>query len=873
MSYFINMHRLLLWLLLSFVLVSCSNSKRVSKKKTTLEAITISAKDNPNDIFRATTTKAWDIDNTTLEMSFNMIEKTANGKVWLTLHPYFYSTDSIILDAKSMVIDSVALVNNGTMQSLQYRYNDSVLRIKFSKSYNSTDVIGLYIKYTAMPYRDTSGGSAAINDDKGLYFINTDNAIPTKPVQIWTQGETEANSHWVPTIDKPNQRTKTHFKLTVPDSFTTLSNGRLEQRIFLGNYMHTDIWVMDKPIQVYAMMFAIGKFSVVKDRDALGKPVEYYVEPEFAPYAKEMFKNTPEMIEYFSKVTGVQYPWNKYSQVVVRDYVSGAMENTSASLFGEFMNKTHREMLDDDGENTVSHELFHQWFGDYVTAESWTNLTLNESFATFGEQLWRKYKYGKAQGDRLAMGDLWNYVYGSSRWNGDPALVRYYYRDKEDMFDGTSYQKGASILRYLHALIGEEAFSQAMKLYLTKNALSSAEAAQWRMAVEEVTGMDWNWFFNQWYNTGGHPVLDMKYTYDDVAQKMTVTLNQTQTASAYRLPVNVRVIYDKAEMQNVTLVSKKETLTYPYRNGIKPVVVVDDEHIIVGEEKYNLEPWQWLRVFKNSSDNIINKELALGNCSKTMQDSAAKQVFALALKDDNEDVRYTALEDLKDLKDKQVPKQYLSDIIRIAERDDNNKNRAGAFYVLNAIEEKSAKGLALVTIHDSSYRVAAAALTLLNTLDADTGYKVARKIAETDPRGSLVYVIWGIVAKKGNNNDFGLYENKVSGLYGSKKSQMVSSLATYLKNVKDTKVFNKGVALMFSLTRGEPIKSYRLALGVSLVDVGAYYRDKKNNVNTYTEKNEAEARLAVVKTNIENLIKQENDEKNKAKLKTHLDKL
>jgi aminopeptidase N len=858
---------------MSFLLGSCSNSKRALKKKTTLEPITVNAKDNPNDIFRASSTRAWDIDNTTLEMSFNMKERTANGKVWLTIHPYFYATDSIVLDAKSMVIDSVALVNNGTMQPLLFKYNDSVLRIKFNKAYNSNDIIGLYIKYTAMPYKDKSGGSPAINDDKGLYFINTDNAIPNKPVQIWTQGETESNSHWVPTIDKPNQRTKTHFKLTVPDSFTTLSNGYLEQRIFLGNYMHTDIWVMDKPIQVYAMMFAIGKFSIVKDKDALGKPVDYYVEPEFAPYAKEMFKNTPEMIEYFSKVTGVPYPWNKYSQVVVRDYVSGAMENTSASLFGEFMNKTHRELQDDDGENTVSHELFHQWFGDYVTAESWTNLTLNESFATFGEQLWRKYKYGKASADRLAMGDLWNYAYGSSQWSGDPALVRFYYRDKEDMFDGISYQKGASILRYLQALIGEEAFSQAMKLYLTKNALHSAEATQWRLAVEEVTGKDWNWFFNQWYNKGGHPVLDMKYTYDDVSQKLTVSIIQTQEGAAYRLPVNIRVIYDSVEMSNETLVAKKETLAYPYKHGIKPVVVVDDEHVVVGEEKYNMEPWQWLRVFQNSPDNIINKELALGGCSKKIDDSLARKVFALALKDDNYDVRYTALDDLKDLKNKQVQKQYLNDVLWIAEHDDNNKNRANAFYVLNEMEETSTKPLALAAINDSSYKVAAAALRLLNTLDADTGYVIARRIADTNPKGTLVYVLWDIIAQKGNNEDLALFEKKVTGLYGSKKSQLVASLATYLKKVKDTKVFDKGVSLMFTLAKDEPMRSYRLSLAVSLVDVASFYKDKKNNVNTYPEKNEAEARLATVKTNVENLMKLEADEKNKTKLKTYLDKL
>jgi aminopeptidase N len=183
-----------------------------------------------------------------------------------------------------------------------------------------------------MPYASETGGSAAITDDRGLYFINTDDKIEGKPAQIWTQGETESNSHWLPTIDKPNMRTTIQLELTVPNIYKTLGNGALVSSMDKGD-KRTDIWRMDKPIQVYAIMFAIGDFAIAKDKWK-GREVNYYVEPAYAPYARKMFQYTPEMIEFFSNVTGVEYPWNKYSQVVVRDYVSGAMENTSASLFG-----------------------------------------------------------------------------------------------------------------------------------------------------------------------------------------------------------------------------------------------------------------------------------------------------------------------------------------------------------------------------------------------------------------------------------------------------------------------------------------------------------------------------------------------------------
>lgn len=442
--------------------------------------------------YQPSATRVWNILHTRVALSFDRKERTAAAREWLRLTPYFYSTDTVRLDAKGMKIDSVCMVVGKTLKAVPFTYTNDVLLVRPGKEYSRKDTLNLYLRYTSMPYARKSEGSAAITDDKGLYFINTDGREPAKEAHIWTQGETESNSHWMVTIDKPNTRFTTEIELTVPDSLTTLSNGAMVKQTKLPGGMRTDVWRMDKPIQAYAVMFAIGHYAVAKD-SWNGKEVNYYVEPAYAPYAKHMFKNTPEMIGYFSRRTGVPFPWNKYSQVVVRDYVSGAMENTSASLFGEFMNLTDREMEDKSNEDIVSHELFHQWFGDYVTAESWSNLTVNESFANYGEQLWRYGKYGAVQGDILAWDDLRKYL--MSTMGKDPQLVRFQYDDKEEMFDAISYNKGGAILHYLNTLIGDEAFDRAMNLYLTRNALSSGEAHQWRLAVEEATGQDWNWFF------------------------------------------------------------------------------------------------------------------------------------------------------------------------------------------------------------------------------------------------------------------------------------------------------------------------------------------------------------------------------------------
>ena len=230
---------------------------------------------------------------------------------------------------------------------------------------------------------------------KGMYFINPRGEEKDKPTQIWTQGETESSSAWFPTIDKTNQRCTQELTVTVENKYVTLSNGKLMSQKKNTDGTRTDYWKMDLPHAPYLFFLGVGEYAVVKDkwRD---KEVNYYVEKEYAPVAKKIFGNTPEMMTFFSKITGVDYPWVKYSQITGRDYVAGAMENTTATIHQESAQQDARELVDGNSwEGTIAHELFHQWFGDYVTTESWSNLTLNESFADYSQTLWDEYKYGK----------------------------------------------------------------------------------------------------------------------------------------------------------------------------------------------------------------------------------------------------------------------------------------------------------------------------------------------------------------------------------------------------------------------------------------------------------------------------------------------
>lgn len=776
-----------------------------------LDTLNISAKAGPIP-YQASATQVWDIIHTRIALIFNNTARTTAAKEWITLHPYFYATDTLELDAKGMKIDSVLLIGKKANSSLLYTYNGEQLKIWMNRTYQTTDTIQLYFEYTAMPYAAHGGGSAAITDDKGLYFINTDGRTPHKQAHIWTQGETESNSRWMITIDKPNSRFTTQVELTVDDYLTTLSNGALVKQTKIPGGLRTDVWKMDMPIQAYAVMFAISKYAVVKD-NWKGKEVSYYVEPDYAPYARNMFKHTTEMMDVFSARTGVPYPWNKYSQVVVRDYVSGAMENTTASLFGEFMNQTDREMADKSQEDIVAHELFHQWFGDYVTCESWSNTTINESFANYGEQIWRATKYGKASADELAWNDLQLYILSSRAQ--DPQLVRFYYDDKEQMFDAISYNKGGAVLHYLNTLIGDAAFDRAMKILLTKNALQPIEAHHWRLAVEEATGQDWNWFFNEWYYHAGHPVLKVSYNYNDSTQNLIVEVSQTQADSVfmYTLPLKTIIAYgDKTTTIDWKINKRKHTFTYPYHNGQRPVVIPDIEHVLPGEIKENKKPEQWLKQYEAATD-YISKRLAVVAAGKSVSDSSSQEVLDRGLSDTFYLLRSYALMQLETVSNDKYRRRWVTRVMEIAASDKNNEVRKAAFEVLAMWKTTAAKPLMLSAIWDSSYMVAAAALDALDKQDKDTAYTLAKALVKTKPRGALESIVYRLIAKKGEINDIILFEQKAPYLYGSKRTFFSMTLANYMNAIDDSATFARAAEVHAELVIFETMRSQRSAIG------------------------------------------------------------
>ncbi len=768
--------------------------------------------------------KVWNIKHTRIALSFNMTEKTAQVEEWIHMQPYCYATDSVELDAKSILFNKVELLKGTTNTALAFTYQNNQLKVTLPTRYSINDSLVLHLVYVSQPYAVATGGSTAITDDRGLYFINTDYKTPHKPAEIWTQGETESNSHWMVTVDKPNTRFTTQIELTVPDSFTTLSNGALIKSSKAAKGLRTDLWRMDQPIQAYAAMFAIGKFSITRSKWR-NKEVNYYVEPEYAAYAGLMFRYTPEMLEFFSKCTGVPYPWNKYSQVVVRDYVSGAMENTSASLFGEFVNQTAREIADKNSEDVVSHELFHQWFGDYVTCESWSNITVNESFANYGEQLWRRHFHGKANADELAWDDLQKYLTRSIL--NDPQLVRFRYDNREVVFDAISYNKGGAILHYLNTLIGDTAFNKSMQLYLTANAMHSAEAHNWRMAVEEATGQDWNWFFDQWYYHAGHPELDVNYAYDDSAGLCRVTVTQTQDDSpfVYRLPLKALVINrNQAYITDWDLRKKETHFEYTYKNGTRPVIVPDCEHVLPGKIKENKSAPEWLAQYQHCS-HYVSRKLAVAGAISEIGTKDAQALIDAALRDTLGSIRRYTLEQLTRKKGDKYHEMWTDRIIELAKRDSDNKVRAAALDVLGEWKVLRTQAMLTMAVADSSYLVSGSALEALSTLDQDSAYQVAFRLLPSHPRAAQKTAIWSIFGKAAKDSDIVLFEHDVPFEQGTGKGLLASTLGSYLKHVKSDSSFKRGVTLLQHMITSEHMRNYKTSFAGYLAMTGYEQRD------------------------------------------------
>lgn len=729
---------------------------------------------NKKPVYRASTTLVNDIIHTRLDVKFDWTKAQMEGKASITAKPYFKPTSKLVLNARGMQIHSVDVyelnstsktnlattsaeaINSNKLQS-SYNYKNDSLTINLGREFKANEKYMVNITYTARPNELKKGGSDAISDDKGLFFINPKGDDKHKMPQIWTQGETMANSAWFPTVDSPNEKMTDEIYMTVDQKYATLSNGLLTDTKKNADGTKTDHWKMDLPHSPYLVMMAVGEFKKVTDAPWNGKEISYYVEKEYEPYAKAIFGNTKEMIDFYSKVLQTPYPWQKYAQIVVRDYVSGAMENTSATLHGDFMvYQTPREMLDEKkGEDVIAHELFHQWFGDLTTAESWSNLPLNESFATYGEYLWEEYKNGRDAADAHSFHSRQGYF--SQARQKQVNMIRFDYESQEDMFDAFSYNKGGQILHMLRKYVGDDAFFTSLKLYLEKNKFKSAEIHNLRLAFEEVTGEDLNWFFNEWFLEKGHPVLEITKRYDDVSKTVKLSVKQTQSLSEtplYTLPVDVD-IYSAGKKERHRIIINQAEQEFSFASPVNPDLVnFDAERQLLALRTYTKTTDEFVFQYQNAG-LFSDRNEALGILKDNVaQDNVYKLILTAAEKDNWWELRQNAIAALKPVAAaKEAEIKPLMMRIAITDKNTNVRSMAIEFLATN-YKGADLEALYVKALNEQSYSVNASALEALG--DSQTAMQKAKAL-ENEKNLEVYAAIAAVYAKYGSDDNSGYF--------------------------------------------------------------------------------------------------------------------
>lgn len=492
--------------------------------------ITVNSNGRTQETLKTPADRPVDVQHIKLDIEVFLKEKRIAGSATLDLIA-LRRLDSLSLDAVGHEVSSI----RETKANLPVKFENTgeKLLLDFGRPVERGEMLQLTIAYQV---RQPKGG---------LYFFGPSAGEPDVPLTCWTQGEAILNRHWFPCLDNPNERQTSEVIATVDVGNEVISNGRLLSREKLaGGAKERFHWKQSESHVAYLISLAVGKFAVGRDvwREI---PLLYFAPPDREADIVGTFGRTKEMIELFSTKFGVDYPWEKYSQVVVEQFIAGGQENTSAtSLYSGTMHDK-RALLDDSPEGLTSHELGHQWWGDLLTCKDWAHLWLNEGFATYCEVIWEEHRSGKDERDLLLFGKSQSARSGSCLTR---PIVDRFYNHPDDMFDSRAYPKGGWVLHMLRSQLGDEDFFAGLKRYATDNRYQTVETTDLRRAFERQTGRALDRFFIQWTDRPGHPVLDVTTSYEAEQKAIKVVISQKQKGDVFWFPL--RIEFRRALGQN-----------------------------------------------------------------------------------------------------------------------------------------------------------------------------------------------------------------------------------------------------------------------------------------------------------------------------------
>ncbi len=542
--------------------------------------------------------RAVDILHVKVEVRLDVEAKKVRGTVTHTVAPLNDGTRFVSFDAVDMTIHGVIVGK----REAPFDYDGTRLTVDLGNRRRRGQELQVSISYEAAPRI-------------GMYFIGPDEAYPDKPRQVWTQCQDEDTRYWLPCFDHPSDKFTSDVAVTVPGGWFALSNGRLLQEKANRDGTRTYHWHQDRPHPAYLLTIAAGEFVRVEG-SAERVPIDYYVEQKDVEAARRTFGNTPAMMALFEKLTGMPYPWAKYSQVVVRDFVFGGMENTSATTMTENILLDAKASQDFDSDDLVSHELAHQWFGDLLTCRDWSHGWLNEGFATYFEMLWNEHHHG-IDGYRQCVIENTR-LYLDERYRRP--VVTNVYRDPIDIFDRHLYEKGSLVLHMLRAELGDEAFFRSIQRYVREHADQNVITQDLVDAIADETGRNLEWFFDQWVYKPGHPKLKVTWSWDDTTGLASVSVKQTQDLSdgtpvfRFSTTVDFRKGREKPQSFRVEVTRAEEQFVFPL--PWKPDLCRFDPYgTVLKELEWEKSPGE-LRLQLRDDDSVIGRQWAAAELGK-----------------------------------------------------------------------------------------------------------------------------------------------------------------------------------------------------------------------------------------------------------------
>ena len=677
----------------------------------------------------------YDQRNIKLDLSFDWEQERAMGTASITLAPVVKDLRRVDFDAAYMTI-SGATLQSGTPLATEYDATKQQLTILLDRAYQPDEELTLVISYhTNQPPPDKRAGLGG----GGLNFIKPRPDDLNRPRQIWSQGEAETNHLWFPCFDHPNDFATSEVIATVEQPLSVISNGKLISVNQNSDGSRTYDWKIDEPHATYLTSIIVGEFaSVTGDYD--GIPIVTNVYKNEVAEGQVTAARLPEMVKFFSEMTGVKYPYAKYAQTTVRDF-GGGMENISATTQTDNMIHDARTELDSTSDGLQSHELAHQWFGDLVTARSWSDIWLNEGFATYFQAMWDEHNLGHDDFlylDVKANQDQYYQAWG--RGQRRPIVTRNY-ASPDSVFDTYAYPRAGAVLHMLRTFLGEDNWWRSINHYLIKHAHQPVETAQFRIAIEETTGQPMDWFFDEWLYKMGHPVFRVTQDYDATNKKLTLLVRQDQLldfesqypqVTLFRTPVDIEIATaSNTRIERVEIAAKQEQ-TFKFAVDSEPLLVnFDYGGTLVKELIFSKTAGQLMYQLAHDQD-VLGRIWALQQLAIQMNDqktadadrqSIIKAITDAATKDQFWGTRLEAVAML-------TGKKESKDGLLAATNDANARVRAQAVRSLAATKDPTLVNAYQQLLNDNSYAVIRAAAPALGQTKSEAAYDSLIKLID-----------------------------------------------------------------------------------------------------------------------------------------------